>query len=173
MIFVLFFKDLIFSNKFKSGYGFVETWDMLKRQFVLKLLNVHFANSLGSVFSFCLQPILYKIVPFVDFQIFSFLINNDTVTALFLAKYFAIKFFTGHSFKNVVNPVVKDLTRVVVRYNYMAHKMLWVDISRFAGFLNYRSFIFKRLLFKNFLLYKFLSIKLFFFFHSFFNFYVL
>lgn len=53
LIFVLFFKDLIFSNKFKSGYGFVETWDMLKRQFVLKLLNVHFADSLVSVFSFC------------------------------------------------------------------------------------------------------------------------
>jgi hypothetical protein len=102
----------------------VETWDMLKRQFVLKLLNVHFTESLVSVFSFCLQPILYKLVPFVDFKIFSYLINNDTVTALFLAKYFAIKFFTGHSFRNVVNPVVKDLTRVVVRYNYMAHKML-------------------------------------------------
>lgn len=42
-----------------------------------------------------------------------------------------------------------------------------------SNFLSYRSFIFKKLLFKNFLLYKIISVKFFFTNNTFFNFYIL
>jgi len=145
----------------------------LKRYFVFKLLTVHFEDIHSSSFDFCLQAILNKIVPFDCIKSFSFLISNDNVTAIFLAKYFAIKFSTGHSFRDIVSPVVRDLKRIVIKSVYLPHIKMKVDIAKLGNFLNYRSFIFKKLLFKNFLLYKLLSIKLFFLKASFFNFYML
>jgi hypothetical protein len=137
------------------------------------MLSVHFEDSFFSAFDFCLQPFLYRLLPFFNYKISSFIINNDNVTALFLAKYFAIKFSTGHTFRDIINPVVKDLKRVVLRNIYLPHLKLKVDISKMSNFLSYRSFIFKKLLFKNALLYKNLNIKFLFFNGSFFNFYIL
>jgi hypothetical protein len=136
-------------------------------------LSIHFEDSHFSAFDFSLQPILYKMVPFENIKIFSYLINNNQVTALFLAKYFAIKFYTGHTFRDIVNPVVKDLKRIVVRTLYLFHKLLHVNVEKMSRFLNYRSFFFKRFLFKNFLIFKIFSVRFFFSRSSFFNFYIL
>lgn len=92
---------------------------------------------------------------------------------MFIAKYFAIKFSTGHTFRDIVNPVVKDLKRIVVKTVFLTHSRLRINVEKLSNFLTFRSFTFKKLLFKNFLLYKSLSIKLFYLFSSFFNFYLL
>jgi hypothetical protein len=136
-------------------------------------LNFHFEDTKVPKFDYSLQPIFYRMVPFEDIKISTLLIDNDGVTALFLAKYFAIKFATGHSFRDVINPVVKDLRRLVFKTLFPSKKLFYVDVTRTGNFLSYRSFLFKKLLFKNFLLYKILYIKFYKNYSSFFNFYML
>jgi hypothetical protein len=50
-------------------------------------------------------------VPFDNIKVLTFLIDNDGVSALFIAKYFAIKFSTGHTFRDVVSPVIMEMKR--------------------------------------------------------------
>lgn len=76
LIFILFFKDFNFTQRFFSGSkSSVETWDFLKRQFIFKFLSIHFESLQYSSFDFCLQPFLLKMIPFEDIKVFSYLID--------------------------------------------------------------------------------------------------
>lgn len=92
---------------------------------------------------------------------------------MFLAKYFAIKFSTGHSFREAVNPVIKDLKRIVVNTTYPFRNNFHVDKTRVLQFLNFRSSLFKTFIYKNFSLYKMLYINFFRTKKTFFNFYMI
>src|SRR5690554_519380 len=118
------------------------------------------------------EPFLYRLVPFDDIKMSLFMIGNDHVTALFLAKYFAIKFSTGHSFRDIVNPVVKDLKRIVLNSIYPFRKLFYLDRLKILNVLNYRSSLFKYLVYKNFFLYKLLFLNFYLLSFTFFNFYL-
>ena len=166
----MLFKDVKNFNQ-KSSYSNLTS--SLKSKLAVSFLNIHYDNNPLLNFDYSLEPIIHRLVPFENIFINSFLIHNKHITALFLARYFSIKFANGHYFRSAVNPVVKDLKSVVNKNLSLLHKSNYLDKDKMFSFLKFRSFIFKKLLLKNFFLYKYFFLKFFFLFKTFFNFYLL
>jgi hypothetical protein len=90
-----------------------------------------------------------------------------------LAKFFAIRFYIGNPVKLVVNPVMRELKKIVGKSLFFNKKIFYVDKNRVFNFLTYRSSLFKYFVFKNFSLYRILYVKFFRKNFSFFNFYLI
>jgi len=90
-----------------------------------------------------------------------------------LAKFFAIRFYIGNPVKLVVNPVMRELRKIVGKSLFFNKKIFYVDKNRVFNFLTYRSSLFKYFVFKNFSLYRILYVKIFRKNFSFFNFYLI
>lgn len=177
LIFILFFKDLHFSKPFNRGVG-VTTYMPTEERHLGEFARNFLESQKDPLFEKYVEDFqyvncLYFLVPFDIIRVTHFLMTNDHVTAIFLAKYFAIKFYTGHNFRDIINPVVKDLKRIVFSTIQPYHKMYFVDKVKTLNFLTYRSSLFKFIIFKNFSLYKILFIKFFKDNNSFFNYYLL
>jgi hypothetical protein len=177
LIFVLFFKDLQFKSVFNRQIGlftYIPAEERFLASFAKNFLEYQkdpFSEKIIEDFQYV--NCLHFLVPFGAIKVNHLLMTNDHVTAIFLAKYFAIKLYTGHTFRDMLNPVVKELKRIVFSTIQPHHKMFFVDRNKTLNFLTYRSSLFKFIIFKNFSLYKILFIKFFKDNHSFFNFYIL
>jgi len=172
LFFLFFFRDFDFSSTAGSSprrsgkFSFFESLP-------LRLLTIHKEAQALTNYDFSLEPFLYRLVPFDSIKVFRFLIRNPDISALFLAKYFAIRLFTGHSPKQLIYPVVRSLKKIAIFNLLPLKKNNYVHRRKVSNFLSFRSFMFKFFLVKNFFLYKFLSLKLFKVNLTFFNFYLL
>jgi hypothetical protein len=89
-----------------------------------------------------------------------------------LAKFFAIRVYIGSPIKFAVNPVMREMKKIVAETLFFNKKIFYVDKDRVLNFLTYRSSLFKYFVFKNFSLYRILYVKFFRRSFSFFNFYL-
>ena len=114
-----------------------------------------------------------KFIPLLKFHVHPFVIDNDEVTAIFIAKYFAIKLSTGHSVRFLVNGVSGDLRSIL--FLELGNEVIPPRYNNvFSGsFLRYKSLVLKLYILKSFLLYKKLSLKSFFLNNTWFNFYLI
>lgn len=168
LIVVLFFKVILKNIK---SYSFSDHFHILEKISVFfRLFSKE--DSLRKRFVF-FEHFFSKFMPFLQFHVNPFVIDNDQVTAAFIAKYFAIKLSTGHSIKFLVNGVSGDL-RSILFMELGSDVMLPRYNNVFSGsFVRYKSLVLKLYVLKSFLLYKKLSLKHFFINNTWFNFYVI
>ena len=168
-IFLLLFKDFGTLNPFlrSNGKSSRKRANAFRQRYILNLIELHKGISPKSFTDTSLEPILLRIVPFDNIKINFFSINNDHITALFLARYFALKVGVGHGFRATVSPVAKDLTRVIRMTLYPFRKSHALDRERMFKFFAYRNSFLKICLSRIFSLSKNFSLKGFHFFSNF------
>jgi hypothetical protein len=116
---------------------------------------------------------LSRIMPFFFFSVTPLIINNDQVTAVFIARFFAIKLSTGHSVKFLVKNVGRDL-----RYSAVDLFIPHVLSPRYNNILmsnniNYKVIVMKVYILKSLFVFKRLFLKFYFYNKSWFNLYTL
>lgn len=139
---------------------------------ILKFMSIYKNETDSNEYDLSLEPILYRLMPFDNIKTARYVIDNSTVTALFVAKYFAIRLSTGHTPGMLFGPVAKSLSSFAADAIGLK-KSNYVDRFGVYKFLSFRLYYFKKFVFKNFLLYKFLTIRFFKLKFTFFNFYLL
>lgn len=179
LLFLLFFKDLYFRkiltkfSLYRKFNNITQYYNSTVSSLARSFMDIYHNFSSDSLKDFSYELVLYQLVPFDNIKVTHFLIGNKHVTAIFLAKYFAIRLFIGQNLKSLVNPVVKELKRLIFNSLNPYAKLRYLDRSRMLNFLTYRSSLFKYIIFKNFCFYKISFIKNYKNFKSFYNFYLL